>query len=60
MEAQHVYLICKAYEDGKVAAKKQQFSNTNPYSKNTTPWLAWIYGWEFGISSFVKKYNHIH
>ncbi len=49
-----------AYEDGKVAAKKQQFSNTNPYSKNTAPWLAWIYGWEYGVSNFVKKYNYTH
>lgn len=60
MEAQHVYLICNAYEEGKLAAKNQKFSNTNPYNKHTTPWLAWIYGWEYGVSKFVKKHSYIN
>ena len=60
MEAQHVFLICNAYDKGKIAARKQEFSNTNPYEKNTTPWLAWIYGWEYGVSKNVKKYSYIH
>jgi len=60
MDSQHVYIICNAYEQGKKAGTKHQFSNTNPYSKNTTAWLAWIYGWEYGVSKLVKKHHYIN
>lgn len=59
MEAEHVFDICQAYEDGKKAARMQQFSNTNPHEKNTTVWLAWIYGWEFGVSKLTNKYGYL-
>lgn len=60
MEAEHIYIICRTYEEGKKAAREHKYSNVNPYNRNTVPWVSWMYGWEYGISEYIKKHNYTH